>query len=52
MKINKSKVYNWINRTYLIIFVTRKPRKIVGLDTAFDKNGNRMQNTANNAPKA
>ncbi len=38
------------NRTYLITFVTRKPRQIVGFD--IDKNENRIQNIADNAPKA
>ena len=40
------------NRTYLITFVTRKPRQIVGFDIALDKNENRIQNIAVNAPKA
>ena len=38
-------------RTYLITFVTRKPRQIVGLDIALDKNESRIQNITGNAPK-
>lgn len=36
---------------YLITFVTRNPRRIVGFDIAYDKNENRIQNIADNAPK-
>ena len=39
------------NRTYLITFVTRKPRQIVGFDITFGKNENGIQNIADNAPK-
>ena len=40
------------NRTYLITFVTRKFRQIVGFDITFDKNENRVQNIADNLPKS
>ena len=40
------------NRTYLITFVTREPRQIVGFDIAYDKSENRIQNIADNAVKA
>ena len=40
------------NRTYLITFVTRNPRQIVGFDIANDKSEYRIQNIVNKAPKA
>ena len=40
------------NRTYLITFVTRKPRQIVGFDISYDKNEDRIQKIADDAPKA
>ncbi len=40
------------NKNYLITFVTRKPRQIVGYDIVFDKNEKRIQNIADKAPKA